>query len=250
MLRSASMIQGLFTIHAVDGDIGRVDQFYFDDEEWIVRYVVVDITPWREGKYVLITPTDVIATNWEEKTIDVALTTEQVRNSPDVDQHQPVSRRHETQYGDYYGWPYYWAHGGLWGPGYQSSSQMMDSAKAAAQEHTSETLPSNEPGDLHLRSTREVIGYHLEALDGPIGHIEDFLMDDDTWAIQYLVIDTRNWWYGKTVLISPGSIKRLDWAKARVYVDLPRARINNAAELERITTAKEGAQHSVPAQLR
>ena len=84
--------------------------------------------------------------------------------------------------------------------------------------------------DPHLRSTQAVTGYHIHALDGEIGHVEDFIIDDETWAIRYLVIDTKNWWPGKKVLISPAWIERISWSESEVYINLNRDRIQQSPE--------------------
>jgi hypothetical protein len=87
-----------------------------------------------------------------------------------------------------------------------------------------------ESPDSHLRSTDEVTGYHIEASDGEIGHVADFLVDDETWAIRYLEVDTRNWWPGKKVLVSPHWLDNVSWPDSKVYVDLTRETIRNGPE--------------------
>ena len=75
-------------------------------------------------------------------------------------------------------------------------------------------------------------GYHIAATDGDIGHVQDFLVDDATWAIHYLVVDTSNWWFGKKVLVSPEWIDRVDWADAKVYVGVTREQIRKSPEYD------------------
>ena len=65
--------------------------------------------------------------------------------------------------------------------------------------------------DPHLRSSAAVTGYHIQATDGDIGHVEDFLLDDRSWTIRFMVVDTTNWWAGEKVLIAPAWIERVDW---------------------------------------
>ena len=107
MLRNAKVLKG-FRIRATDGEIGTVTQFYFDDESWAIRYLMVDTGGWLDGRTVLISPISVIYTDWDEERLDVSLTKKQVENSPDINTHLPVSRQHEAQYFGYYGYPYYW----------------------------------------------------------------------------------------------------------------------------------------------
>jgi hypothetical protein len=89
-----------------------------------------------------------------------------------------------------------------------------------------------ELGDSRLRSARDVMGYYIEATDGDIGHVDDFLIDDSEWAIRYMIVDTRNWWPGKKVLISPEWISQVSWPDSRVYVDLTREGVKTAPEYD------------------
>ncbi len=230
MLISINELQG-YPIHATDGDIGQVDQFYFDDEAWTVRYLVVDTGRWLPGRQVLISPIAISGIDRKTKTFNAGLTQEQIKNSPDIDTHMPVSRQHEMEYFNYYGWPYYWYGGGLWGTGYYPN----DLTTATPLDESVAEGPSTPPadqGDSHLRATGIIERYYIEAADGEIGHVEDFIMDDDTWTIRYLVVNTRNWWPGKKVLIPPQWINQLNWVDSRVYVGLDRESIKNAPRYE------------------
>jgi hypothetical protein len=226
------------TIHAGDGELGNVDQFLFDDESWTIRYLVVE-TGKLMGRKVLISP---IAIDRKRMTdgLTLALTKDQIRNSPPIDADQPVSRQYETQYFNYYGYPYYWGGPGLWGGtsypiGHSSMPRSLGypdrTSGYAGTAATARPQPAKKQ-DPHLRSTREVIGYYIEATDGNIGHVEDFLIDDENWAIRYLIVDTINWWPGKKVATAPQWIKDVSWTESKVYVDLSRERIKNAPEYD------------------
>jgi len=96
---------------------------------------------------------------------------------------------------------------------------------------------SNAPGkhgeapiDPHLRSAKEVTGYHLHATHDPVGHIEDLLLDSASWAIRYLVVDTRNWLPGRHVVIPPQWIKSVDWTERVVNVEVARDVVEAAPE--------------------
>ena len=91
-------------------------------------------------------------------------------------------------------------------------------------------MQAEDKWDSHLRSTIEVNSYNIQASDGEIGHVEDFIIDDETWAIRYLVIDTHNWWPGKKVLVSPQWIERVSWSDSKVFVNLSRESIKNSPE--------------------
>jgi hypothetical protein len=230
MLRSVNDLQG-YTIHATDGDIGSVDQFYFDDELWVIRYLVADTGNWLPGRKVLITPISLGRADWGAKKLYVTLTKKQVENSPDIDTHKPVSRQYETAFLAYYGYPYYWGGTSLWGPAAVPASLAVPRAGGPTAATPATAAPA-EPADVHLRSTEEVTGYHIQATDGEVGHVEDFIVDDETWAIRYIGVDTRNWWPGKKVFLSPRWIARVSWEDSKVYVDLLRETIKNAPEYD------------------
>jgi hypothetical protein len=228
MLKSVAHLQGV-TIRATDGEIGKVDQFYFEDETWAIRYLVVNTSSWLGGRLVLISPIALAQKGLESKRLDVALTKKQIENSPHIDTHKPVSRQHEAVYMGYYGYPYYWGGPNLWGlRSYPSGLAVQRDAVTEAE--ASEARAGKESADSHLRSTNEVTGYHIEAADGEMGHVKDFIVDDETWAIRYLEVDTRNWWPGKKVLVSPRWIDNVSWPDSKVYVDLSREVIKNGPE--------------------
>jgi hypothetical protein len=104
MFRNASTLDGSI-INATDGEIGHVEDAYFHDEAWTIRYLVVDTGTWLIGRKVLISPNSVTQPLGASRIIDVSLTREQVRNSPDIDTHRPVLRQHEREYLGYYGYP-------------------------------------------------------------------------------------------------------------------------------------------------
>jgi hypothetical protein len=226
MLRSVTDLNG-FTLRAIDGEIGKVEQCYFDDETWTIRYLVVHTGSWLAGRLVLISPFAVGRTNWESLELEVSLTKKQVEGSPAIDTHKPVSRQHEAEHLRYYGYPLFWNGPYLWG----SMSYPADLAgPSAVAMEASASRAETESADFHLRSTKEVIGYRIEAIDGEIGHVETFIVDYHTWAIRYIEVNTRNWWPGKKVLISPRWIDRVSWMDSKVHVDLSREAIKNGPE--------------------
>jgi hypothetical protein len=214
-----------FTIGATDADIGAFRDLYFDDEKWTIRYLVVETGELLSGRKVLISPICFLQPALRSLHIWVNLTWKEVAASPSFDLHNPVSRQHEIDYHDHYGWPYYWEGESVWG----SSSRPQDLARASQAKPTP-APKTNQTTDSHLRSTQEVIGYHVVAQNGDIGHIEDFLFDDDSWQIRYAIVDTRNWWPGKRVLVRPQWIKRVSWRDRNVYVDMSRETVRNSPE--------------------
>ena len=212
-----------YEIRATDGDLGKVDEFYFDDETWTVRYIVVETGNWLSGRKVLISPVAFGKTELESRTISVNLTCSKVWSSPNIDTERPINRQHEAELNEYYQWPWRGGYGGSFGttPLPLSDDEVLAEQEASVSEHRD---------DPHLRSTREVTGYHLHATDGEIGHVEDFIVDDENWAILFLVVDTTNWLPGKKVLLSPQWINRVEWADSSVYFNLTRESVENSSE--------------------
>ncbi|MFT7524948.1 MAG: hypothetical protein ACI9LY_000080 [Arenicella sp.] len=218
-----------FEVHATDGDIGHTTEFYFDDKQWVIRYLVAETGSWLESRKVLISPISIKNLNQKEKKLTVAISREQLKNSPNIDTQQPVSRQHEVNYLGYYGYPPYWGNVGLWG-GYPSPYMIAPGYRGMApqpDEEIDDPVRKNDQ-DHHLRSSSAVSDYHLETNDGDLGHLQGMLIDTDTWAIRYLIINTSNWWLGHLVLIAPQWIKEVSWANAKIYADMTQQQIKDA----------------------
>jgi hypothetical protein len=226
MLTKTTNLEG-FAIRAKDGELGTVEQFYFDDETWAIRYLTVQTGGWFGGRRVLISPISIVDADWQAKRLDVALTKEQVENSPGIDLHKPVSRQHESEYLAYYGYPDYWGGPYLWGPSVYPAGMM--SPVPALPVSVAARIPKDS-ADSHLRSSDAVTGYRIEASDGEIGHVAGFLVDDEAWAIRYIEVATRNWLPGTKVLISPAWVNRVSWEHSEVFVGASRESIKSAPE--------------------
>jgi len=220
MLIKAKILNG-YKLDSLDGEIGKVREFYFDDHHWAIRYLVADTGTWLTGRMVLISPYALAAVNKEEQNITVDLTKKQIEDSPSLDSDKPVSRQFEEVYYGYYGWPLYWGGEYMWG----SYPHIVRDRK-----EWSKFVKGEKAWDPHLRSTHDMNGHHIQASDGEIGHVYDFIIDDETWAIRYLIIDTQNWWPGKKVLISPRWIERISWDECKVFINLPRETIKRSPE--------------------
>jgi hypothetical protein len=225
MLRHCSKLIG-HQLGASDGEIGKVEDFFFDNQNWAVRYLVADTGYWLPDRLVLISPHALQRFDEEAKTLGVRLTRQQVQDSPPIASDQPVSRQYEQEYYRYFGWPAYWAGPSLWGPG---PLPLFLPALPLDIPATETPGPSADP---HLRSVREMTGYRIRARDGELGHVDDTIVEDTNWAIRYLVIDTRNWLGGKKVLLAPQWIEAVSWEEASVTVDLTRSRIEQAPEYD------------------
>jgi len=226
MLRSLKEMEQ-YQVSASDGEVGTVANFFLDDEFWTVRYLVVDTGGFFEGRQVLVSPISFLKVEWGSSQFHVALTMDKVKHSPGVDTDQPVSRQHEVAFSQYYGYPNYWGGSELW-----AISVDPGLAALAAQRAAPLGLPDPATQDVHLRSAAELRGYHIEGSDGQIGQIHDFIVDDETWEVRYLVIKTSNWWLGKEVLVSPLWASSVSWEERIVHVDMSRQSIKESPEFD------------------
>lgn len=210
-----------YSILATDGPIGQVVDVLIDDRQWAVRYLVVDTGSWLSGRRVLISPFSIGQPDWAAQQLPVSLTKERVENSPSVDTQLPISREHEVEHAGYYGHPLYWEGTGLWG--LQADPALMRSVIAPL----ADAAPSP-MADAHLRSASVLDGHQILATDGDLGHVDDLLVEDQTWAVRYLVVSTSNWWGGHKVLIAPAWASHVNWPESTVTLDLSRDQIKNA----------------------
>jgi hypothetical protein len=228
MLWQASAING-YAIAASDGPIGTVSDFLFDDASWRVRWLVVDTGNWLSGRKVLLPPSALGRVDAKEEEFSVTLTRQQVKDSPEIDTDRPVSRQLETSVYDYYGWSPYWGSGFyMGGYGYMPGSGMASPYLGGRRRDEEIAEAQADRDDVHLRSVEAVTGYHIHASDGEIGHVEDFLVEDGDWSIHYLVVDTKNWWPGKKVLVSSRSAGEIDWMDRLVNLDVDRQKIKDS----------------------
>jgi len=226
MMRSVKQLYGE-KIGETDAEIGKLKDFYFDDQNWVIRYVIADTTSWLPGRLVLISPH---AFGHFEKNGDcllVNLTRVQIENSPSIDSHKPVSRQYEEEYYRYYGWPSYWDDGGTLGaedfPSAPQPQLILD-------EQASLGNGSRNGNDPHLRSTLSLIGYHIQAKDDEIGHVTDFIMDDQNWAICSLIVKTGHWFSAREIVVSQNHIERISYEESTVFVKLTKEAIQAAPE--------------------
>ena len=209
-------------IGAKDGEIGKVKEFYFDDETWNIRYLIVETGGWLFGRKVLIATQAVMTSDWENDIFFVDLTMEQIKNSPDIDTDKPVSRQQESRLYEYYPWNNYWD-GGLGIIGMGMHNQIIPNIINAS----STDISSNNP---HLRSTDNVTGYNIKAIDGDIGDVEDFIIDDNNWKIDFIEVDTGKWLPGKKVVIPPRWIKEIKWDVSTLILNTSIQHVKNSPE--------------------
>jgi hypothetical protein len=220
MFFKAKTLEG-YALHANDGEIGAVEELYFDDRHWAVRYLVADTGDWLTGRQVLISPYALEGVNTKERHITVDLTKKQIEDSPLLETDQPVSRQFEEDFHGFYGWPEYWGGPHMWGPFPAILRKRLERKR---------TNSGGKERNIHLHSTRDTSGHYIQAEDGEIGHVVDFIIDDESWAIRYLIVDTRNFLPGKLVLISPRWIERVSWSEAKVFINLTREAVKGVPE--------------------
>jgi hypothetical protein len=220
MLIKAKTLKG-FKLHGLDGEVGTVKEFFFDDKFWVIRYLVADTGNWLSSRQVLISPYALAEVNKETERINTNLTKKQIEDSPSLYSNKPVSRQFEDEYFGFYGWPMYWNGPFTWGA---YPFIMRD------REKWGEPIQDKKTWDPHLCSTHDVSGNHIQATDGEIGHVADFIIDEETWAIRYLIIDTQNWLPGKKVLVSPQWIEGISWNDMKVFINLSREIIKGSPE--------------------
>lgn len=215
-------------IQATDGEAGRLRALFFDDRSWTVRYLVVACGEVPASRMVLVAPDAVEVIDRQARVVYVVLTREQVERGPGIEADPPVAAQRGIER---HGWTPYpvdgWGYTGLAGA-FPDVGPTLGAYGPATGPDRPIRVP--EQGNPHLRSTQEVVGYRIEAADGEIGHVEDFIVDDEAWAIRYVAVDTRNWLPGKKVLVSPRWVSGLSWTEARMRVDLSRDEIKGAPE--------------------
>lgn len=224
MKRSVNSLIG-YTIGATNGELGKVKEFYFDDKSWTIRYLIVETGNWLNGRKVLISPEALLMPDWENEIFPVNLTEEQVKNSPEIDTENPVSRQQELKLYEHYPWTNYWGDDtfGLGMPVSMFQGMQRDESNHGEEES------DNDP---HLRSTKNVEGYSVIAIDGEIGNVEDFIIDDSNWKLKFVIVDTGKWLPGKKVIISPNWIKEIKWDTSTVIVKESVENVKNSPEYD------------------
>ena len=210
-----------YTICATDGRIGLVHDVFFDDESWVVRYLVADTGSWLAGRKVLISPVAIGEPNRATQVLPGSLSKWQVKNSPHIDTDMPVTRQHETDHLGYYGYASYWGGAGLWGNG-DHPHMMLPGYAEATPGQAAGPGPGHGRDESRLRSGRALTGCPIRVPEGEIGHVQGLLLDDETWAIRHLVVRASNWWLGKDLLVAPPWVQHGRWVDGTVSASVAR----------------------------
>jgi hypothetical protein len=241
MLHLAHKISGA-AVRGTDGDIGTLEDFYFEEDRWTVRYLLVDTGKWFSGKRVLISPMSVVG-EWGRMGVPLKLTKNQVWNSPEFREDDHLSRASEAQILTYYGYPDYWGAASVWG-NFDSPTALVEGVPPVAP--AEEKKNGIDPEERHLRSVKKSTGYHLHARNGEIGHVDDFLIGEDSWRIRYLLVDTSNWIGGRSVIVSTEAVEGIDKDRGQLYVAADREAIKHAPELDSIQSALDLTETGPP----
>lgn len=221
MLWNASAIKG-YGLSEKDGELGSVKDLLFDDAKWVVRWLIVDTGNWLPGRKVLLPPSALGKPDAETRQFPVKLTKQQVKDSPDVNTDLPVSRQNEAHLYEHYDWEPYW-------DGSFAPASLIMAVPTDVTMNRPNSYPRDQhegphlfAGNPHLRSASAVTGYGIHATDGEIGAVEDILVDDQDWSVRYMLVDTGNWWPGERVLISPKSVRKIEWVEKLIYLNVNR----------------------------
>lgn len=231
MLRSLNELTG-YQLQGIDDSIGRCKDFLFDDRRWVVRYMVADTHKWLPGgRKVLISPISLGEPDWQQHRFPILLSREGIENSPPLADHKPVSQQYETELFNYYGYSYYWMGGDIWGS-FSNPAPLIE-IEAEKPDVSASSAKASSTKERHLRSAVEVKGYDIQAADESIGHVEDFVLDDDRWTIAFIAVDTRNWLPGgRKVMIATDSLQSVSWADRSVSVNLTAQQIKDSPEYD------------------
>jgi sporulation protein YlmC with PRC-barrel domain len=218
MINSSKELLGT-KMYAAGEEIGKLVDIYFDENDWNIRYLVVEVGDWLDRNTLLFSP---LAVTLHEEGLNIGIKKELIEKSPPIDLERPFSRQQEIELHRYYDWPFYWVR--LDHSSYPLVEMYTEMKEAGSIEEDTE--------DHNLRSAKEVAGYKIAARDGDIGRVDNFLMDDDKWNIIYMVVDTGSWLPGRKVLISPSWVTDIDWSESRVRLDLEQNTIQNSPEYD------------------
>ena len=222
MLRSLNQLIG-YSVLATDGPIGRVSEMYFDDQEWRMRYLVVETGGWLSSRKVLLPVLSLEKPDWKLEEIPVSLTRELVRSSPEIDTDMPVARQHEIDLHAHYGWEMYWA-----GGNYMRSGDMVPYVEPEPR-HI-DTNKGGKPYNPHLRSTKFITSCRVHAIDGDVGHASDFIIDDAAWMIHQLVINIGTFFSPNQVMLPPERVGNIEWERRKVNVKVYRDDVRNSPQ--------------------
>ncbi len=202
MLRSMKELFG-YSVAAIDGSLGKLEDFLFDERSHDLRYLVADTGGWFDRRHLLVAPAAFGHTHWPARDFPVRISREQAAASPALVADAALSRRHEVALHSFFEWMPYWL----------SHSNGVPTAHVAAPDGGDEAAPS-------LCRAARLIGYQAQGTDSEIGHVVDFLIDDDQWKVRDVIVDTESWGEPRTVIVSMALFRGIDAAAEKLLVGL------------------------------
>ncbi|WP_077624449.1 PRC-barrel domain-containing protein [Sediminibacillus massiliensis] len=235
-----------YRLQASDGELGKVQELYFDDNKWVVRYLGVDTRKWLPGRTVLLSPSSFKKVDRDNGHVEVTSDKETVRNSPSLEENSSMTPDYELALTRYYGWTPYWSGGFLWGtqdnPFVETPDAPVETEPVPRMEETADEVKHQ------LRAVTDLTeGFTIHANDGKIGSINDVLIDGDNWKIRYLVAESAQEFPENYYLFSPDWVESIDWTEGNVYVDIRREEVRQGPglkEKQEVTRAQENEIYS------
>ncbi len=223
MKRSLKELLG-YTLEIKDGNKGKTKDFLFDEKTWIIRYMEADFGNWLESKRVLIPRVFLKPPIWEDRLFPVDISQSDIEKCPDIEDKLTVSRQYEEEMHKHYQTNPYWGGAVAASRGLLFPPRPIGIPKKAVAEDESKSI---------LRSFNQVEGYHIQAINGKLGHIDDIIIDDTDWQIVYLIVDTKNWLpWSKKVVISADWMDDISYLKKEIKIRLKIETIKNAPEYQ------------------
>ena len=240
MLLVISALKG-YAIEAVDGPLGTTKDFLFDDRTWRVRWLVVETGGWLSERQVLVHPSAIGAANFDREELPVTLTRKQVEASPELMRGEVLTQAMEDRLFSYYGWDPYWNASALGPRPGAMAAPFASPPYFGYNSLIGSDIPVSDDdiGDPTRRSVDDVTGFHVHATDGAIGHVQNFIIDSDTWAIAYLIVATRTWWPGQHVLIAPEAVVAIKNIDHVVEIDVTRGQVKASPPWDPLAMMKQ-----------
>jgi sporulation protein YlmC with PRC-barrel domain len=207
-----------FSLGATDGEIGKIKDIYFDDQSWTLRYLVAETGNWLFQRKVLIAPLAVQRSGLENEILDVNLTKEQVKDSPDIDTELPVSLQQESSLFDHYAWPSF----GRAGMGWPTTGVLKGTSALINK------LEAKEEFDPHLRSFNHVSKYEVYSSSVHVGMVKDLILDLSDWSIPFLLMENIVNNNSEQIMIASDKVSAIDWETSRISLSLTKYEINTA----------------------
>ncbi|MCM3399368.1 MULTISPECIES: PRC-barrel domain-containing protein [Oceanobacillus] len=221
MMRLTSQLKQ-FNIHATDGELGKIKDFYFDDRNWEIRYAIVDTRKWLPGRKVLLSPNSFIEVDETNESVNVEFDKLMIRNSPPVPENEDLTKDKENHLIDYFGWNSYTdnalphAERGLLGT---FPIIGLENERPPEEPHLNRNGRYHEH-DNYLRSEEETNDFKVHAKDGKIGRIVDMIYDTSQWIIEYIVVrSSKSIVENEFYIFHTRQINTVDWFEKDLYIN-------------------------------